>query len=72
MIVCHCFRVSDREVRRAVTAGACDLASVSRACGAGAGCGGCRSAVAEIVSRELGEGDEATMTRQLLPILRAG
>jgi len=71
VIVCHCFRVSDRQVRRAVADGACDLAAVSRACGAGAGCGGCRPEVADIVSRELGEGD-ATGARSLLPILRAG
>ena len=72
MIVCHCFRVSDRTIRRAVAEGACDLASVSRACAAGGGCGGCRPEVADIVSRELGGTQAATGTHPLLPILRAG
>ena len=73
MIVCHCFRVSDRQIRRAVSEGACDLASVSRACGAGAGCGGCRPEVAEIVATELGGGVETVSIRHaVLPILRTG
>lgn len=70
MIVCHCYRVSDRHIRSAVADGACDLASVSRACGAGSGCGGCRPEVADIIASERGEAQ--TATQPLLRVLRAG
>ncbi len=53
MLVCHCKRVSSRIIRECVQAGARDAASVSRACGAGTGCGGCRPLVHELVEREL-------------------
>jgi bacterioferritin-associated ferredoxin len=53
MIVCHCHGVSDRTIRRAVRAGAATQGQVARACGAGAGCGGCVEIVREIVLSEL-------------------
>jgi bacterioferritin-associated ferredoxin len=52
MIVCHCFCVSDREIRQCARNGAQDLADVGRECGAGTGCGGCRPEVASILERE--------------------
>ncbi|MCB9547130.1 MAG: (2Fe-2S)-binding protein [Myxococcales bacterium] len=42
MIVCICEGVSDREVKRVLRQGACDLGSLRRECGAGGDCGSCR------------------------------
>jgi len=53
VIVCHCYGVSDRTIRRAARAGAVTADLVARACGAGTGCGGCRGAVQELLSTEL-------------------
>lgn len=52
MIVCHCHGVTDREIRASVQNGARTCADVADACGAGSGCGGCESLVAEIVQGE--------------------
>ena len=52
MIVCHCRGVTDRAVRRAVQRGATTRRQVARACGAGTGCGGCRSSVQSILESE--------------------
>lgn len=54
MLVCHCRAVSDREIRRAIRAGALTLRDVGRACGAASGCGGCAETVLEILVAELG------------------
>lgn len=53
MLVCHCLRVTDREVREAVRQGACTLDDVAEACGAGAGCGGCQPLVERLIQLEL-------------------
>ena len=52
MIVCHCHGVTDREIRASVQGGARTCAEVASGCGAGAGCGGCTSLVAELVHGE--------------------
>jgi bacterioferritin-associated ferredoxin len=52
MIVCHCHGITDREIRASVHDGARTCADVADACGAGSGCGGCSSLVAEIVAGE--------------------
>jgi bacterioferritin-associated ferredoxin len=54
VIVCHCRAISDREIRRAVHGGATSLPEVARACGAGAGCGGCAAAVLDVLRSEVG------------------
>jgi bacterioferritin-associated ferredoxin len=54
LIVCHCHAASEREIRRAVRNGAGTLREVASACGAASGCGGCGSAVQEIIASELG------------------
>jgi bacterioferritin-associated ferredoxin len=41
MIVCHCRRITDRDVRAAVERGAEDLVDLAVACGAGTDCRGC-------------------------------
>lgn len=48
MIVCHCFAVSDREVRACAEEGH-DLEHVGRTLGAGTECRGCRPRVAAIL-----------------------
>lgn len=53
MLVCHCEGVTEREVRRAVTAGACTQEEIARRCGAGRQCGGCRPVIDEILDDEL-------------------
>lgn len=53
MIVCHCRRVTDREIRRCVRSGGSTVSAVSEACGAATGCGGCRPLVSKIVQAEL-------------------
>ncbi|MDH5675942.1 MAG: (2Fe-2S)-binding protein [Myxococcales bacterium] len=52
MIICHCMRLSDRDIRAAVRAGATTREQVERACGASGGCGGCGPAVDEILAEE--------------------
>lgn len=49
MVVCLCQGVSDKQVREAVTNGATSRKKVTRACGAGAGCGGCHESIREII-----------------------
>jgi bacterioferritin-associated ferredoxin len=52
MILCHCKGVSDKSVRRAIQCGASSVRDVSRACGAGTGCGGCRPLIQELIRTE--------------------
>jgi len=52
MIVCHCFCVSDREIRQCARAGSHSVSEVGRACEAGTGCGGCRPEIASILEAE--------------------
>ncbi|MEZ4288955.1 MAG: (2Fe-2S)-binding protein [Polyangiales bacterium] len=50
MIVCHCFGVTDRDIRAAVGRGANCTEDVKRECSAGGGCGGCAQAVQEVIT----------------------
>jgi bacterioferritin-associated ferredoxin len=50
MLVCHCRGVTDRQLRSAVKDGAGSVREVARATGAGLRCGGCRSAVSQVVN----------------------
>ncbi len=52
MIVCQCTGASDRAIRRAVRAGATSVREVAQHCAAGAGCGGCRKTIADIIAVE--------------------
>ena len=52
MIVCHCHGVTDREIRACVQQGARTCGDVGNECGAGTGCGGCASLVADVVAGE--------------------
>lgn len=53
MLICHCKRLSDRDLRQVVRAGAGSCRQVTRRCGAGGGCGGCRPAIEAILAEEL-------------------
>jgi assimilatory nitrate reductase electron transfer subunit len=55
VIVCHCHRVTDGQIRRVVQEGACTLREVSRASRAGRTCGGCRPAVKRVIQEEIAE-----------------
>ena len=52
MLVCHCKALTDRDLRGVVRRGARSANQVTRACGAGGVCGGCRPAIDEIVDEE--------------------
>jgi bacterioferritin-associated ferredoxin len=50
MFVCHCRAVSDGAILGCIAEGACDVDEIGRRCGAGTGCGGCRSALAQLLA----------------------
>ena len=52
MIVCHCHKVSDREIRSAVRDGATSVDAVGARVSAGTGCGGCRPLIGALVDSE--------------------
>ncbi len=52
MIVCQCRGITDRAIRRAVRDGASNRNDVVRICEAGKYCGGCVSAIDEIIEVE--------------------
>ena len=49
VLVCHCKGLSDRDVERAIDAGAGTCGEITRHCGAGSVCGGCRPAIDELL-----------------------
>lgn len=49
MVVCLCQGVSEKRVRAAIGAGAHSRKAVTKACGAGAGCGGCHAAIRDLI-----------------------
>ena len=69
MIVCHCYCVSDREIRACAREGASSVGDVGRACEAGTGCGGCRPEIAAILD---GERQPTQLASYRLPVLRTG
>ena len=52
MIICHCKRVTDGELRAAVRNGCGSAEAIASRCGAGGRCGGCRPAIDEILAEE--------------------
>lgn len=59
MLVCHCFRVSDRDLQAAAERGATCRKDVEASCRAGSGCGGCGPAIDQILASCRGEGRRA-------------
>ena len=53
MIICHCFKVSDREIRLSIDLGATDVEAVGDSCAAGLGCGGCHEAIDKMIADRL-------------------
>jgi bacterioferritin-associated ferredoxin len=49
MVVCHCKGLSDRDIRRVIETGARTPRDVTRQCGAGSVCGGCRPVIHELL-----------------------
>jgi len=66
VIVCHCRRITDRQIRKLAREGATSVGQVAGACGAATGCGGCATAIHEIVSEELGRPPVETIVSPLL------
>jgi len=71
VIICHCERVSERTVRRAVREGAHSCRQVARACDAGRSCGGCRPLIREIIEGE-SEPESAPALRALPELAATG
>jgi bacterioferritin-associated ferredoxin len=49
-MVCLCYGVSDRKVRREIERGATTVDDVGRACRAGTCCGGCRPTIESLLA----------------------
>jgi bacterioferritin-associated ferredoxin len=49
MFVCLCHVTTDSEIRNAIESGASTVEEVGESCGAGTGCGGCRSLIHEML-----------------------
>ena len=52
MLVCHCRRISDREIRDCARSGSISVEAVAKNCGASSSCGGCRPEVERLVRDE--------------------
>ena len=52
MLVCHCHRISDRDLKRFAKRGCKQTDDLAGLCPAGSSCGGCRSLVDEVLSKE--------------------
>jgi bacterioferritin-associated ferredoxin len=71
MYVCLCNGVSDRAVRKAIRRGAATVEDVGARCGAGTGCGGCRSELEALLaahrpeSADTGRGARVSATREV-------
>jgi bacterioferritin-associated ferredoxin len=53
MYVCYCAALNDRDVTAAVAAGARSIDDLGERCGAGAECGGCHPALAELLASDV-------------------
>jgi bacterioferritin-associated ferredoxin len=76
MVVCLCQGVTERQVREAIADGATTRKKVTRACGAGAGCGGCHESIREILREHRAAcgvepgGDDSSETNLAAPAVR--
>jgi bacterioferritin-associated ferredoxin len=52
MFVCVCHAVGDREVNRAIEAGATTREQVTRACRAGGDCGACHQMIEDMIDQK--------------------
>lgn len=51
MVVCHCARVSDRRIAKALRKGHSSMRSVCQETGVGQACGGCVSSVKRLIEQ---------------------
>jgi bacterioferritin-associated ferredoxin len=67
MIVCACRAVSDRDVAKAIGAGACSVEQIAACTRAGTGCGQCRENLQEALDMVHGHGPQVVviLPRQL-------
>lgn len=71
MIFCHCAVVGDREVARAVDAGADTVAAVCKATGAGQQCGSCIFSVRRVVCDHQAQSQAPRMGSQAMAQVQA-
>jgi bacterioferritin-associated ferredoxin len=69
VIICHCHAVTDRAIRACALEGACSLDAIGECTGAGTNCGGCHSAIEEIVRDCTREGPGEVAVRRLPLVL---
>jgi bacterioferritin-associated ferredoxin len=62
MVVCLCQGVSEKRVRAAIGAGAHSRKAVTKACGAGAGCGGCHAAIRDLIREHQAQAERADLS----------
>jgi bacterioferritin-associated ferredoxin len=53
VLICHCKRITDQDLRRAVREGARTAGMAAHLSGAGTGCGSCIPLIREVVQAEL-------------------
>ena len=58
MLICQCRGISEQTIRQCVRRGESRMAQVARRTGAGVGCGTCRSAIRQVIRRELASSSE--------------
>ena len=51
MVVCHCLRINDRTISQLASHEAVTVDDVTRHCGAGGHCGGCRQTIRSVLDR---------------------
>ena len=51
MLICHCLAVSERTITASIVAGARTIAEITERCGAGGKCGGCHTALEELLDQ---------------------
>ncbi len=62
MIVCHCERVSDRQVERCIRGGCTSVQDLCRETGAGSGCGSCVGSLRQLLVRHLVNDERDTVS----------
>lgn len=50
MIICHCYRLTDTTIRKALYTASGDVSEALYECGLAEGCGGCTEAISELAN----------------------
>jgi bacterioferritin-associated ferredoxin len=67
LLVCHCHRVCDREIRECIESGARSVDDIGRACGAGTGCGGCQPTIGALLVGEPADAGVISLGKARVP-----